>query len=284
MLASDKQYRLFEALRPFSLVVAVIACGLGVLLAFQDGAGDPFQAIWVMVGGVLAQAGVNLINDLEDIPLLSGAARRRRVLHGRIRRNAAAGYACFIAAAAIGAIFILQIGLPLLLLVILGAFGAIAYNVEPFNFKRRGLAIVLVFFLMGVLMVQGAYFVLAGHGSLRVLLDSIPVSFMVSLLLLSNELRDYEHDKRHGMKTLTVRIGFSRGKGLYWIIVAMAYLFSACLYAIGSLPNPFWLLAPLPILWPISRLLDARDRKQLTPMTGRLFFAFGLAFMLAVPA
>ncbi len=282
MLESNKQYRLFEALRPFSLVVAVVACSLGVLLAFQDGAGTLSSAFWVLTGGVLSQAGVNLINDLEDIPLLSGGTNRRSILHRRIRRNATVGYVCFIAAAAIGLYFIVHIGLSLVLLILLGAFGAIAYNVEPFNFKRRGLAIILVFFLMGVLMVQGAYLVIVGHGSVQALLDSIPVSFMVSLLLLSNELRDYEHDRNHGVKTLTVRIGFARSKVLYWLLIGLAYLFSGYLYIVGSLQNPMWLLAPLPMLLPISRLMNVRDRKRLTPMTGRLFFAFGLAYMLAV--
>ncbi len=39
---------------------------------------------------------------------------------------------------------------------------------------------------------------------------------------------------------------------------------------------------PLPLLIPIKKYLDASLRTQLTPMTGRFFFIFGIAYMLAL--
>lgn len=277
-----QQYSFIKALRPFSLVVAVVSCGLGILIAWNDGYHNPYLAGWIMLGGILAQAGINLINDIEDLPLIPESHPRYNHIIGVINRNTKAGIVCFILASAIGIYLISKQGLPLFLLILVSGLASLSYNFGPINFKHRGLAMVQVFLLMGIFMVQGAYLAMSGHFSSTALLHSIPISLLISLLLLSNELRDWETDKNKNIQTLTVRIGYQNSVNLYWILIGLSYLLAIIFFALGELHQLLWLLIPLPMLIPIKRYLSASKRIQLTPMTGRFFFLFGLAYMLAL--
>jgi len=195
------------ALRPFSLVVALATCSLGASLALQDGAGGPAAALLVIVAGLLLQAGVNLINDHSDLARGDFDAGERAA----IRRHYRIGWVAIALAVAIGLGFVWLRGWPMLLLGAVGVLGAWSYAAGPLNFKARGLGVVAVFFLTGVLMVGGAYYALAGTVSLSLLWLSLPFSVYASLLLLANELRDYENDARDGHRTFTVRFGYING-------------------------------------------------------------------------
>lgn len=276
------QYNFLKALRPFSLSVAVVSCGLGILIAWNQGYQHLGIAFWVMLGGILAQAGINLINDIEDLPLIPSDHADHTLVKKMIVRNLKVGIACFIAAAIIGLYLVSIQGWPLFVLILVSGLIALSYNIGPLNFKHRGLAMVQVFLLMGIMMVQGAYLAMSGHFSGLTLLHSIPVSLLVSLLLLSNELRDWESDKSKQVRTLTVRIGYHNAVRLYWFLIASSYLLAVVFFFYGQLHQLLWLLIPLPLLIPIRRYLKASERLQLTPMTGRFFFLYGIAYMLAL--
>ncbi len=266
-----------RALRPFSLVVALATCGLGVSLAWLDGARDPWLSGLVLFNGLLLQIAVNLINDHRDIESQRfSEAQRRAVL-----RNTRFGYATLLLAIAIGLYLVTLRGWPLLLLGLIGVFGAWGYTGGQINYKSRGLGILLVFLLMGVLLIGGAYYVVTGTYSLRVFWLSLPFSLLSSLLLLSNELRDYEQDLAEGIRTLSVRLGYEFGVRLYYGLSAAVYLLSVLLYQAGLLQGVWLLLVTALALWQPLKLLraPAEKRHRLTPLTGRLYLLFSLAFI-----
>lgn len=277
-----QQYSFLHALRPFSLVVAVISCGLGILLAWKSGFQNTNLAIWIMLGGILAQAGINLINDIEDLPLIPPDHARHTVIKRMINLNTKIGIFCFVLASFIGLYLISKQGWSLFVLILISALASLSYNIGPLNFKHRGLAMVQVFLLMGIMMVQGSYLSMTGQFSTIALIHSIPISLLVSLLLLSNELRDWETDKSKEIKTLSVRIGYKNAVRLYWGLIITTYLLTVIFFASGQLHQLLWLLLPLPLLIPIKHYLSAQERVGLTPMTGRFFFLFGLTYMLAI--
>jgi 1,4-dihydroxy-2-naphthoate octaprenyltransferase len=262
--------------------VAVISCGLGILLAWHDGFTDALIALWVMLGGLLAQAGINLINDLEDLPILTKNVPESATAVTMIRRNRDIGILCLVLAALIALYLVSLRGWPLFVIVLLSALTALSYNMGPLNFKHRGLGVVQVFLVMGVVMVQGAYLAMSGHFSGHVLLLSLPVSLLISLLLLSNELRDFGEDTLLGVQTLTVRIGYQNSVRLYWLLIITAYLLVIVLSDSSQALHLLWLLLPLPLLIPIKRHLQASERSCLTPLTGRFFFLFGVAYLMVL--
>ncbi|MCK5812984.1 MAG: prenyltransferase [Cocleimonas sp.] len=283
-----QQYKFINALRPFSLVVALISCSLGVLMAWNNGYQNSMTGVWIIIGGLLAQAGINLINDIEDFSLIKSTDPNYAVIKGMIDSNTKAGVFCFILAGLISVYLVILQGWMLFSLILISALASLTYNIGPFNVKHRGLAMVQVFLLMGILMVQGAYLAMSGEFSGSVLLHSIPISLLISLLLLSNELRDWETDKQYAVKTLTVRIGYTKATILYWLLIILSYAFAILLLFLELQQleitsfKLLWLLLPLPLLIPIKKIMTGKLRLQLPPMTGRFFFLFGLAYMLVL--
>ncbi len=277
------KYAFIRALRPFSFPVALVTCLIGILLAAQQRPINLFEALLVLFGGVLLQAGVNLINDHADIRRLRRQSGNERLIEA-VRRNFRSGMLCFLLAAGVGFHFVIQQGTGFLLLCVLGLVGALGYTVSPVNYKNRGLGVVLVFWLMGVLMIAGSAAALGAQLTLALLLQTVPVSLLVSLLLLSNELRDYESDREDGLNTLTVRIGYGASVRLYFGLLGAAYLMLVALLALELLPGAFWLLLSLPLVFKPVRLLRAAagQRTALTPATARLLLGFGLLFCVAL--
>lgn len=290
-LKEDRQldlskYSFWRALRPFSFTVALVICLTGITSAAVSTSYDPLSAILVLAGGLLLQAGVNLINDYADrqqLRQVSDSAAYLMALN-RVEQNFRVGMFCFLLAAVIAIYLVAQVGTGLLWLALVGLVGALGYTLEPINYKRRGLGVVLVFWFMGVLMVAGSYFAVSGELSAQVLWQSLPVSLLTALLLLSNELRDYEADQRDGIRTLSGRIGFAPAVKLYMAMVLLTYLSALLLWSSGALQSLWPLLPSLMCLPAPYRLLQAKEgqRKLLTPLTGRLFLVFGLGFCLAL--
>ncbi|HUZ17490.1 MAG TPA: prenyltransferase [Spirochaetia bacterium] len=280
------------AFRAPSLVIAFVSCLAGVVLAFSDGHRDWLAGVVVVVSGLLLQSGVNLVNDFfeykqhnidEKRPELHLSGLEREIIEWI---NFLTGMALFGMAGLVGLFFVVTRGdLLLLALGIVGFAGGFFYTGEPFNYKRRGLAVVLVFFLMGVMMIAGSYLAVAGAITLRVIWISVPISLLVSHILLINELRDYESDVRHGLRTLTVRIGFKAGVRLYYALAAGAYLATAVLAILGLIPLPSLILTILALVFlvkPTSKLTASpEERRPAVPLIMLHHLAFGLLFLAA---
>ncbi|MCU7817113.1 MAG: prenyltransferase [Candidatus Thiodiazotropha sp. (ex Lucinoma kastoroae)] len=273
----SSKYTFLGAMRPFSLVVAIATCGLGISLALIDHGEDGWLAWLVLTAGLLLQIAVNLINDYPDLEnaTLDLATQRS------IRRNAKIGWAVMLLAVAIGLYMVSIRGYPLLLLGLVGVAGAWGYTGGKVNYKQRGLGIILVFLLMGVLLIGGSYYVLTGRYTMEVFWLSLPFSLLSSLLLLSNELRDFESDRDAGIRTLIVRIGYDSGVRLYYLLVSLVYLICALLFWSGILPGLLMLLVTsVALIGPISQLKSSpAQRIKLTSLTGRFYLLFGATYL-----
>lgn len=270
----------YRALRPFSLIVAIATCGLGVSLALVEGYTDVFLASLVILNGILLQVAVNLINDHRDLEYAHFSQGQKQA----IRRNTRIGLSVMLLAVLLGLYMVSIRGWPLLVLGIIGVFGAWGYTGGAVNYKARGLGVLLVFLLMGILLIGGAYYVVSGTYHLSILWLSVPFSLLSSLLLLSNELRDYEQDLAAGIQTLCVRMGYSHGVMLYYGLVVLLYLVSVLLYQTGKLNGVVFLLITLLVLWQPLKLLHSphSQRDRLTPLTGRFYFIYSLAYIATI--
>ena len=246
----------FKALRLPSLVIAGFSCALGVVLAYHDGRGDLVNAIVVLAAGLALQAGVNLVNDFfefqqkkvhDKISTYGFSGEDREFLEMLIFL---VGLAFFGLTGLFGLFLAWRSGWPVLLFGLFGWIGGFFYTGEPLNYKRRGLAVTLVFFIMGVIMISGAYYAVAGTFSWLSVVASVPVSFLVSLILLANELRDFEADANFGIRTLAVRIGYRRAVVVYCVLLVCAYTSPAILHVLGGFPRPRLIYLALPAAIP----------------------------------
>jgi 1,4-dihydroxy-2-naphthoate octaprenyltransferase len=263
-----------QALRAPSLVIAGFSCALGAALAWRDGRGDLLRSLLVLAAGLALQAGVNLINDFfeyrqrrvdDKFAHLAMPADDRELVEWLILF---AGLGCFGAAGLAGLYLAWRAGWPLLALGLLGFAGGYGYTGEPLAYKRRGLAVPLVFLLMGVAMVGGARYAVAGDLPPDTLALSLPVSCLVSLILLANEFRDFDSDARYGIRTLSVRIGYRGATVLYFVLLALAYAGPAVLHLAGRWPRPLLVYLAMPFAIPPTLLVfrDGRRRRPIVPL------------------
>jgi len=279
---SGEKYHFRRAIRPFSFPVALATCMIGIISAWHEGILEPLNAWVVLLGGLLLQAGVNLINDFADLDECHIGSLSSDSEH-RIRRNFFIGMCCFGIAIPIGVwVAFDRDSMQLFGLFVIGLVGALGYTLKPLNYKARGLAVAAVFWLMGVLMVVGSYIAVGGDLNNKIVLMSLPVSCLVSLLLLSNELRDYDSDHQLKLRTLTVRVGYSAGLFLFYVLLITPLILVVIYYLQGWLQH-IWLLLPVIFFmqYPARYCLrPAGQRKILPPSVGRVVLVFGIAFCL----
>lgn len=271
-LPRARKTRFLTALRPFSLTVAVATCGLGAVLAAVERPVSDAMTFGVVVAGVLLQVGVNLINDHADLGRVKFTAREV----SEIRRNARIGWSVIVIACLLGLWFIALRGWPLALLGAFGVLGLWGYAADPINLKSRGLGLPAVFLFTGVLIVCGSYYALIGEVTARVLAWSVPPGLFAALLLLGNELRDYEEDVRDGHGTFSVRFGARHAAILYrglaatiaGVTVFLALAFGAPLAAAA---------APALAFLPLRHLEgSAQERRGLARGTGRTYALYSV--------
>jgi 1,4-dihydroxy-2-naphthoate polyprenyltransferase len=277
-----------KAARLPSLVIAAFSCVLGIVLAWVDGRGNMLNSACVLAAGLALQAGVNLVNDFfefrqhsvdDKIAALGFSPADRELLEWLIFL---VGAAFFCLAWLIGLFLAWRTGWPLLCLGIFGFAGGFFYTGEPLNYKRRGLAVVLVFFLMGVMMAAGSYYAVSATLSAGVVFVSVPLSLLVSLILLANELRDFESDTRYRIRTLAVRLGYNPAVALYCALLAAAYLLPVLLWRAGLFPHLRFLYFALPSAVPPFLFMKkpAALRMPIIPLVMVHHLAFGTLFCL----
>ena len=167
-----------------------------------------------MLGALFIQVGTNLSNDYSDARrgadtedrLGPGARDRRRA------RAAAAGAASrptsrSALAVLAGVYLIATAGWELLLVGVASILAGVLYTGGPRPYGYEGLGEVFVFLFFGVVAVAGSYFAQIEELAWEALVLAVPVGLLASAILVVNNVRDLETDRRAGKRTLAVRLG-----------------------------------------------------------------------------
>jgi 1,4-dihydroxy-2-naphthoate polyprenyltransferase len=178
-----------------------------------------------------------------------------------------------------GTYLIATAGWELLLVGAASILAGVLYTGGPRPYGYEGLGEVFVFLFFGVVAVAGSYFAQTETLEWEALVLSVPVGLLASAILVVNNVRDLETDRRAGKRTLAVRLGRERARTLYVAMVASAFLSAPLPWIFGSL-SPWlflsWLALPLAV--PVVRVVRTRtDGPSLNGAlagTGRLQLAF----------
>jgi len=278
---------LWIALRALSLTLALASTTTGIIVAYKEGfVVPPLVALLVTLAGVAAQSGANLINDYFE-----GSFRYHRKspqiykFLGAMRSKFdilvfLLGMASFGIAGLIGLYLVYITNIQMLFIGLTGIIGGYAYTGEPFVYKRRGLGVPLSFIVMGPLMVYGAYFAFAQSFSWSVILYSLPISFLIPALMLSNELRDFTRDRGLSLGTLSVRIGSNWSKYIYTGLLIGCYSVPILLILTNMLS--LWalaLLVTLPLALSAYKSVSTYQGLGI-PKTNRLHLIFSILYIL----
>ena len=243
------------AARPRTLPAAIAPVLVGTAAAIERGADFRLGAfLAALVGSIFIQIGTNLANDYSDAKRGADSADRlgpvrvtsagliapRRVLH--------ATWLAFAVAIAAG-VYLAAIAGPLILAV--GAASILAgvlYTGGPRPYGYAGMGELFVFLFFGLVAVNGSYYVQLEELDAVPLVLSIAVGLLATAIIVVNNVRDIETDRRAGKRTLAVRIGRDRARALYLGLLGGAFSVLTLAPLLTEAPYESllgWLAAPL---------------------------------------
>ena len=206
------------AARPRTLPAAVAPVLVGTALAATEGTFKVLTFVAAMLGALFIQVGTNLSNDYSDARRGADTEDRLgpvRVTAGGLvppRQVLVATYVAFGLAVLAGAYLIATAGWELLLIGVASILAGVLYTGGPRPYGYEGLGEVFVFLFFGVVAVTGSYFAQVERLSWEAFVLAVPVGLLASAILVVNNVRDLETDRRAGKRTLAVRLGRPRAR------------------------------------------------------------------------
>ncbi len=262
-----------------TLPAAVVPVLVGTAAATGD---TPHGIVWwragaALVAAVAIQVGTNYANDYSDgrrgtddpatrlgPPRLvgSGLAKPRAVL--------AAAVGSFAVAAAAGLALAVAVDLRLLLVGAASLAAGWLYTGGPRPYGYAGLGEAIVFLFFGVVATAGSAYVQQEEFSGLAIGASVPVGLLATALLVVNNLRDIPSDAAGGKRTLAVRMGDSKTRLLYVVLLVGAVIAVPFVAGLGGRPVGALALLAVPLAQrPVVAVLGGASGRSLIPVLGQ---------------
>jgi 1,4-dihydroxy-2-naphthoate octaprenyltransferase len=280
------------AARPATLPAAIVP----VLVGWAAGVHATFQIqapilIATLLAALLIQIGTNFANDVYDFRRGADVERlgpTRITQAGLVtpRQVLTATYVTFGLAILIGVYLVAVGGWPILLIGLICVVAGVTYTGGPWPFGYHGLGDLVCFVCFGVLAVLGTAYLMAHAITPLAILASIPVGCLVTAILIVNNLRDIDNDRRVGKTTLAVILGRMGTRIEYVVFVSLAYVVAIGLGLSGTVGG-WWLLPllSLPLAIWLVRFVSRTEGRPLNlalKRTGQLHLLFGVLFAAAL--
>ena len=251
------------AARPRTLPAAVAPVLVGTALA---GSEDEFRAlpfVAALIGSVFIQIGTNLSNDYSDARRGADTEDRLgpvRVTAGGLmppRRVLVGTYVAFGVAVAAGLYLAAVAGWELLVVGAASILAGVLYTGGPRPYGYEGLGELFVFLFFGIVAVVGSYFVQTEELRWEAFALAVPVGLLASAILVVNNVRDIDTDRRAGKRTLAVKLGRERARVLFAAMVIVSFAVPPLLVPALS-PWVLLTLAALPLVPALLRTVATR--------------------------
>lgn len=294
LLLKESKFALWvEAARPQTLAAALVPILVGASLAWQSHSLNWINTSVALVCAFLIQIGTNFANDYFDF--VKGSDTDERI---GFRRATAAG---LISAEAMKKATILTMGLAfvlglylvwaagwiVLVIGVLSLIFGVLYTGGPFPLGYNGLGDIFVFIFFGIVAVMTTYYVNALEWSEASFWASLAVGGLCVNILVVNNLRDVEQDRKSGKRTIGVLFGEITLKFEYLLMVLVAFAVPPHIYV--QLDYNVWIMLPylsLPLaVYYTHRIWTEEDKKQLNPMlerTAQYMVIFGVLLSIGI--
>jgi 1,4-dihydroxy-2-naphthoate octaprenyltransferase len=218
------------AARLRTLPAAIAPVLVGTALAGDLHVFHPLRFVAALVGAIFIQVGTNLSNDYSDARRGADADDRLgpvRVTAGGLvppDQVLVATYVSFGVAVAAGVYLVIVAGWELLVVGAASILAGVLYTGGPRPYGYEGLGEVFVFLFFGIVAVAGSFFVQVKHLDWEAFALAVPVGLLASAILVVNNYRDIDSDRRANKRTLAVRLGRAGTRTMFAVIVYLAYL------------------------------------------------------------
>jgi len=213
----------FTNARYIALPQSVMPAVLAVCMAIHSPDFSVMPALLAVLGVIFGHLGINLLDDYFDYRVKDTSFRVYLTHQGIRARIAKCTYltsgeatvrhliiACVVfcsIALICGFIIFLQKGIVILYFALATGILGISYSGGPLKFSYRGLGELQIGMMFGPLLMTGVYYAACGAFSWPVLLVSIPVGLLVTNIVYTHAIMDYEPDKAVGKMTFAGLLG-----------------------------------------------------------------------------
>lgn len=243
------------AARPKTLVAAIIPVISSILIIPNTECVKFDILCFTLIAAIIIQITTNYINDLYDY--IKGADNNRRLGPERMVQSGKLNPKIIKKIIIILIILGILCGIPLAIeggwpIVIIGLssflFGYL-YTAGPYPLAYHGLGDVFVFIYFGLIAVGGSYYLQTGNINNNALLLGSSIGCMNVMLLIINNIRDFDSDTIANKNTLIVVLGKNFGRFEMIIMHFLAYL---CIYLLSLQLNNLNIFYCLLFAFPLS--------------------------------
>jgi len=240
----------FQATRPQFFTIIILPIFLGNAIAWYDKKLFSLEYfILSLIAGILCAAAANVLNDyfdhlnqtdiLNTDPLTPFAGGSRMIQNGILTAEQTFHYGMVLLSLAIllGIFLIVERGLPLLWIGLIGVLSVYFYSAPPL-LHSVGLGEITIGLNYGILAVAGSYFVQTQDYSATAFFASLPMAGFAAAILYINQFPDFEPDRSAGKRNWVVRLGRERAKTYYNYLILGS--FSLLLLGIALQYLPIW--------------------------------------------
>lgn len=233
----------WRLLRPHTLTASFIPVFVGTMFALiHDNVFHIGLFLAMLIASILIQAATNMFNEYYDY--VRGLDTEKSVgIGGTIVRDGVApktvlqlAFAFFGIAVLLGIYICMEsswwiavIGAASMLIGYLYTGGPFPIAYTPFGELFSG-------FLMGTVIIAISYYIQTLIVSKDIIFVSIPVAIFIGAIMLSNNIRDLDGDKKSGRKTMAILIGRKNAIIFLATMFFVAYAITASLILTGILP------------------------------------------------
>lgn len=280
------------AARPKTLTGASVPVMIALAMAYTDLQGNGFRIIPAVLCALFAfvmQIDANFVNDYFDF--ISGKDDEQRLGPPRACAMGWIDVAKMKVGMIITTVIACIIGLPLVVyggveMILVGALCVVFCFLYTTLLASRGLGDLLVLVFFGIVPVCATYYLQTDTCTWIVFLASLACGLVIDTLLVVNNYRDIDNDRRAGKKTLIVMIGADKGRLLYLWLGIIASLMGVMFAVYGQYWTP--LLPTVYLIMHIAtyrRMVKIGSGRQLNLVladTARNMFVYGLTLSLGL--
>jgi len=209
--------------RHVALPQSVMPAMLAVCMAINSTDFAVVPTLFAVLGVAFGHLGINLLDDYFDYKVKDTSFRNQLTHQGFRARIAKCQYLtsgattvrhliiaivifCSVSLTC-GLIIFLERGLTVLYLALATAVFGFFYSGGPVKFSYRGLGELQIGIMFGPLLMEGVFYAACGTFSWPVLFVSVPVGLLVTNIVYTHAIMDYEPDKQVGKMTFAILLG-----------------------------------------------------------------------------
>ena len=261
-----------KALRLPFLAGSIIPLITAAAFAFHRGSFSLLPLVIAIIGVGALHLGSNCINDYHDakgsdpinIRFTPFSGGSRVIQENELQPNTILAFSIVLFSIGISCgVWFTFWGRPYVLLIGLsGLLAGWSYSSPPFSLMSHGFGEVLIFFAFGPLITLGTYYVITNNLSWPAFLIGIPHGFLIMAVIWINQFPDYQADKKANKKNLVVRLGLSKARYVYSLMMLLPFVIIILL--IYSIELPFLVLFSLGAFFLASRAIQILWREYLS--------------------